>query len=154
MNDKQIIIDKNKTFIKKRPSNLELKWYIIDAREKNLGRLSSQIAYVLKDKNNIEYCPFQESNIKIIIINSRHISTTGKKNKQKTYIRHSGRPGGLKQEIFSKLQQRIPNRIIEHAIKGMLPKNSLGRKLFKKLKIYSDNQHPHEAQKPIRLEIK
>lgn len=154
MNDKPIVVDKNKTFIGKRNSNLNLEWYIIDAKDKNLGRFSSQIAHVLKGKNNPEYCPFQESNVKIIVINSKYISTTGKKNKQKMYIRHSGRPGGLKTEVFHKLQNRIPNRIIEHAIKGMLPKNSLGRQLFKKLKIYSDQQHPHQAQKPIRLDIK
>lgn len=154
MDEKKIVENKNKTFVKEQLNHLELKWYIIDAKQQNLGRLSSKIAYILKGKNNPKYCPSQESNIKIIIINSKDINITGKKNKQKIYVTHSGRPGGLKKETFHKLQDRIPNRIIEHAIKGMLPKNSLGRKLFQKLKIYSDHQHPHEAQKPIRLEIK
>nr|ARW60261.1 ribosomal protein L13 [Laurencieae sp.] len=147
-----MIIDKNKTFIRKDSNNI--KWYIIDAKEKNLGRLSSKIAYILRGKDTKEYSPFQESKINIIIINSKYINVTGKKSEQKTYKRHSGRPGGLRTEIFNKLQNRMPNRIIEHSIRGMLPKNNLGRKLFKKLKIYSENQHPHKAQKPIILDIK
>jgi len=140
----------NKTLIKK---TNETKWYIVDGKNKNLGRLSSNIAYILQGKNRKEYLPFKENKIKIIIINSKHIQVTGKKNEQKIYKRHSGRPGGLKTELFHQLQERIPNKIIEHAIKGMLPKNSLGRQLFKNLKIYSDNQHPHEAQTPTIINI-
>nr|ARW68767.1 ribosomal protein L13 [Palisada sp.] len=152
MEQEKSILNKNKTFIRKITS--DSKWYIVDAKEKNLGRFSSKISYILRGKNIKEYAPFQESNIKIIIINSQYINVTGKKSKQKSYKRHSGRPGGLKTETFSQLNNRIPNRIIEHAIKGMLPKNNLGRKLFKKLKVYPDNQHPHEAQQPITLNIK
>nr|YP_009394190.1 ribosomal protein L13 [Rhodomela confervoides]ARW62752.1 ribosomal protein L13 [Rhodomela confervoides] len=144
-------MNKNKTIITKSDSTLN--WYIVDAKDKNLGRLSSKIAHILKDKNSIEYLPYQAGNTNIIIINSKGISVTGKKRKQKTYKRHSGRPGGLKVEVFEKLQKRIPNRIIEHAIRGMLPKNSLGRKLFKKIKIYQDDIHPHASQKPISLNI-
>nr|WMP11899.1 50S ribosomal protein L13 [Laurencia australis]WMP12110.1 50S ribosomal protein L13 [Laurencia australis] len=146
------IKDINNTFTKSIPQNLT--WYLIDAKEKNLGRLSSQIAHILMGKDIKEYSPFQESDKQIIIINSKYINVTGKKDKQKTYKRHSGRPGGLKTETFNKLKTRIPNRIIEHSIRGMLPKNNLGRKLFKKLKIYSENQHPHTAQQPIELNIK
>nr|CRF40177.1 Ribosomal protein L13 [Laurencia snackeyi] len=146
------IININKTFTKEIDDDLT--WYLVDAKEKNLGRLSSKIAQLLMGKDIKEYSPFQASNKQIIIINSKYINVTGKKDKQKTYKRHSGRPGGLKTENFNKLKTRIPNRIIEHAIKGMLPKNNLGRKLFKKLKIYSDNQHPHAAQQPIELNIK
>lgn len=144
-------MNKNKTIITKSDSTLN--WYIVDAKDKNLGRLSSKIAHILKDKNSIEYLPYQAGNTNIIIINSKGISVTGKKREQKTYKRHSGRPGGLKVEVFEKLQKRIPNRIIEHAIRGMLPKNSLGRKLFKKVKIYQDHIHPHASQKPISLNI-
>nr|YP_010951595.1 50S ribosomal protein L13 [Laurencia catarinensis]WMP12534.1 50S ribosomal protein L13 [Laurencia catarinensis] len=142
----------NKTFTKGITVNLT--WYLVDAKEKNLGRLSSRIAQILMGKDIKEYAPFQESNKQIIIINSKYINVTGKKDKQKIYKRHSGKPGGLKAETFNKLKTRIPNRIIEHSIRGMLPKNNLGRKLFKKLKIYSENQHPHAAQKPIELNIK
>nr|YP_009394609.1 ribosomal protein L13 [Vertebrata thuyoides]ARW63171.1 ribosomal protein L13 [Vertebrata thuyoides] len=144
-------INKNKTIIKKNPNEAE--WYILDAEKYKLGRLTSKIAYILKNKNKIDYLPYQEGNSKIIIINSKKVQTTGKKNVQKTYKKHSGRPGGLKTEIFDKLQDRIPNRIIEHALRGMLPKNSLGRKLFKKVKIYPDQDHPHQSQNPIEINI-
>nr|YP_009397704.1 ribosomal protein L13 [Dipterosiphonia australica]ARW66890.1 ribosomal protein L13 [Dipterosiphonia australica] len=144
-------IDKNRTIVKKIENKTN--WYIVDATEYTLGRLSSRIAYVLKNKNSIHYVPYHAVNIKIIIINSKKIKVTGNKEKQKTYKRHSGRPGGLKIEIFEKLQQRIPNRILEHAIKGMLPKNSLGRKLFKNVKIYGDDTHPYNNQKLTKLNI-
>ena len=152
MSKKQTITDINKTFIKKNKN--QITWYIVDGKEKNLGRLSSKIAYLLLGKNIKEYSKSQESNIKVIILNSKQIKVTGKKNKQKTYKSHSGKPGGLKTETFSKLQNRIPNRIIEHSIRGMLPKNKIGRQIFKNIKVYPDNQHPHEAQKPIKLDIK
>ena len=152
MNDKQTTTNVNKTFVKKTKNRLE--WYIIDGKEQNLGRLSSKIAYLLTGKDIIEHSKFQVSNTKIIILNSRYIKVTGKKNKQKIYKSHSGKPGGLKTETFNKLQDRIPNRIIEHSIKGMLPKNKIGRQIFKNIKVYPDNQHPHEAQKPIKLDIK
>ena len=144
-------VDKNKSYIEKFPIKQE--WYIVDATNQNLGRLSSQIAYKLRGKKENTYTPHMNNNIHIIIINSKLINITGNKDKQKKYIRHSGRPGGLKVEIFEKLQQRIPNRILEKAIKGMLPKNALGRKLFKQLKIYSHNIHPHSSQKPTLIEF-
>lgn len=144
-------INKNKTFLKKSEENV--KWYIVDAKNYRLGRLTSKIASILKNKHEAEYLPYQEGKSNVIIINSKKIQTTGKKSQQKSYKRHSGRPGGMKTEIFEKLQERIPNRIIEHALKGMLPKNSLGRKLFKKVKIYPNNQHPHQSQNPIQINI-
>nr|YP_009397501.1 ribosomal protein L13 [Dasyclonium flaccidum]ARW66687.1 ribosomal protein L13 [Dasyclonium flaccidum] len=149
-----MLLNKNKTLPEKINQTTNTQWYIIDAKNKNLGRLSSQIAYILRNKNNLKYMPYQISNTYIIIINSKHIKVTGNKAKQKTYKRHSGRPGGLKTETFENLQEKIPNRIIEHSIRGMLPKNSLGRKLFKRVKIYPNNQHPHSAQKPTNLNIK
>ncbi len=144
-------MDINKTLINKEKE--KIKWYLIDAKKYKLGRLSSEIAYILKDKNNPNYLPYKEGNTKVIVINSKHVQLTGKKNKQKKYKRHSGRPGGLKVEIFEKLQQRAPNKIIENAIRGMLPKNSLGRKLFKKIKIYQENTHSHNNENVIELNI-
>nr|ARW64212.1 ribosomal protein L13 [Chondria sp. (in: red algae)] len=128
-------------------------WYLVDAKRQKLGRMCSKIAYMLRGKNDRDCIPFKQNNIKIIVINSKEVEVTGKKKKQKLYRRHSGRPGGLKTEVFNHLQNRIPNKIIEKAVKGMLPKNILGRQLFKQLKIYSGQQHPHEAQKPIILNI-
>nr|YP_009396664.1 ribosomal protein L13 [Vertebrata australis]ARW65850.1 ribosomal protein L13 [Vertebrata australis] len=144
-------INKNKTIIEK--SKKQAEWYILDAEQYKLGRLTSKVAYILKNKNKINYLPYQEGNSHIIIINSKKVQTTGNKSKQKIYKKHSGRPGGLKTEIFEKLQNRLPNRIIEHALKGMLPKNSLGRRLFKKVKIYPDQDHPHQSQNPLKINI-
>nr|ARW65035.1 ribosomal protein L13 [Polysiphonia sertularioides] len=144
-------IDKNKTIIKK--SEKQTNWYIVDAGKYKLGRLISSITYILKNKNSVDYLPYMEGYSNIIIINSHKVQVTGRKSKQKFYKRHSGRPGGLKKESFEKLQERIPNRIIENALKGMLPKNSLGKKLLKKIKIYPSLEHPHESQKPTEINI-
>nr|YP_010904130.1 ribosomal protein L13 [Caulacanthus ustulatus]WCH57381.1 ribosomal protein L13 [Caulacanthus ustulatus] len=136
----------NKTYVQ--PQKNKEKWYVIDAKDKNLGRLSTCIATLLKGKQYPEYVPYINFNIHIIIINSKFIHITGQKKYKKMYKKHSGRPGGLTTESFAALNQRMPNKIIEHSIKGMLPKNTLGRQLFKQLKVYSNNIHPHEAQKP------
>lgn len=130
------------------------KWYIVDAQNQRLGRLSTHIATILKGKNKPTYTPYLENNNYIIVINAKDISVTGNKKYQKKYKRHSGKPGGLKVERFVDLQERIPERIIEKAIKGMLPKNNLGRQLFKKVRIYQDNKHPHDAQKPELILLK
>lgn len=142
----------NKTYIAK--NNLDHQWFYIDAKDKTLGRISTQIASNLKNKYSIYYTPHQISNSRIIVINANKVKVSGQKKYQKLYRRHSGRPGGLKKETFIQLQKRIPERIIEKAIKGMLPKNALGRRLFTHLKIYSGSTHPHQAQKPIALPIK
>lgn len=139
----------NKTIITERAK--EDKWYIFNAKNYKLGRLSTKIAYVLRNKNNPYYLPHKEEKVHIIVINSKHIQITGKKSEQKIYKRHSGRPGGMKSETFNKLQQRLPNRIIELAIKGMLPKNTLGRRIFKNVKIYSNDIHPYKSQKLIEI---
>nr|QCI08420.1 ribosomal protein L13 [Ptilothamnion sphaericum] len=144
-----MFLNHNKTHTEKKAQHA--KWYIIDAKDKTLGRLSSKIAYILKGKNSTIYTPNHNQLINIIIINSKFIHITGKKKEQIIYKRHSGRPGGLKQEKFNVLQNRLPNRIVEKAIKGMLPKNTLGKKLFTQLKIYSTDTHPHQAQKPVIL---
>jgi large subunit ribosomal protein L13 len=132
---------------------LEQKWYVVDAANQRLGRLSSEIASILRGKNKPIFTPHMDTGDFVIVINAEKVVVTGKKPKQKLYRRHSGRPGGMKMETFEQLQQRIPERIIETAVKGMLPKNSLGRKLFTKLKVYTGETHPHQAQKPEQLTI-
>lgn len=140
------------TFI---PSKLELKqqWYIIDAEDKCLGRLATKVSNLLRGKNKSIFTPSQDIGDYIIITNADKINVTGKKRIQKLYFRHSGRPGGKTIEKFEDLQLRIPERILEQAIKGMLPKNRLGRKLFTKLKVYKGSEHPHMSQKPQTIEL-
>ena len=142
----------NKTYLPSQ-STLEREWYIVDAADQRLGRLATEIAMVLRGKNKPHYTPHLDTGDFVIVVNADKVKVTGKKRTQKLYRRHSGRPGGMKTETFSQLQVRLPERIIEHAVKGMLPKNSLGRDLFTKLKVYSGPSHPHEAQKPQELKI-
>ncbi len=134
-------------------ASLDHRWYVVDAEGQRLGRLASEVAQVLRGKNKPTYTPHMDVGDFVIVVNAEKIVVTGKKREQKVYRRHSGRPGGMKVETFSKLQARLPERIIEHAIKGMLPKNSLGRQLFTKLKVYAGNAHPHQAQKPESLKL-
>jgi large subunit ribosomal protein L13 len=108
---------------------------------------------ILRGKRKAEYTPHLDTGDFVIIINAEKVAVTGKKRTQKLYRRHSGRPGGMKTETFAKLQQRLPERILEHAIKGMLPKNSLGKQLFTKLKVYAGPTHPHAAQQPKEITI-
>jgi large subunit ribosomal protein L13 len=133
--------------------SLDPQWYVIDAADQRLGRLATAIARILRGKNKAIYTPHMDTGDFVIVINAEKVVVTGKKRSQKLYRRHSGRPGGMKTETFDQLQARIPERIIEHAVKGMLPKNSLGRKLFTKLKVYAGAEHPHQAQKPQSLTI-
>lgn len=142
----------NKTIV---PSidSIEKKWYIVDAENQRLGRLATEIANVLRGKNKPSYTPHLDTGDYVIVINAEKVVVTGKKSEQKLYRRHSGRPGGMKVETFAQLQKRIPERIIEKAVKGMLPKNSLGRSLFTKLKVYTGPNHPHIAQQPETLTI-
>lgn len=135
-------------------SNIEKKWYVVDAQNQRLGRLASEIATILRGKNKPNYTPHMDTGDYVIVINADKVVVTGRKPDQKLYRRHSGRPGGMKVETFNQLQARIPERIIEKAVKGMLPKNSLGRKLFTNLKVYPGVSHPHEAQQPETLTIK
>jgi large subunit ribosomal protein L13 len=132
---------------------LQQKWYVVDAADQRLGRLASEIATILRGKNKPTFTPHMDTGDFVIVINAEKVMVTGKKREQKLYRRHSGRPGGMKVETFAQLQSRIPERIIEHAVKGMLPKNTLGRKLFTKLKVYVGSNHPHQAQKPETLTI-
>ena len=132
---------------------LERNWYVVDATNQRLGRLASEIAMVLRGKNKPSYTPHMDTGDFVIVVNAEKVAVTGKKRTQKLYRRHSGRPGGMKTETFAKLQVRVPERIIEQAVKGMLPKNSLGRQLFTKLKVYAGDTHPHQAQQPQVLTI-
>lgn len=134
-------------------ASLEREWYVVDATDKRLGRLATEIAMILRGKKKAEFTPHMDTGDFVIVINAEKVAVTGKKRSQKLYRRHSGRPGGMKTETFAKLQQRLPERILEHAVKGMLPKNSLGKQLFTKLKVYAGPTHPHEAQKPKELKI-
>ncbi|MEH2282459.1 MAG: 50S ribosomal protein L13 [Nostoc sp.] len=134
-------------------ATLEREWYIVDATDQRLGRLASEIAQVLRGKKKPEYTPHLDTGDFVIVINVEKVAVTGKKRTQKLYRRHSGRPGGMKTETFAKLQDRIPERILEQAVKGMLPKNSLGKQLFTKLKVYAGPTHPHDAQKPKELKV-
>ena len=133
---------------------LDRKWYLVDAADQRLGRLATEVAMILRGKNKPTYTPHLDTGDFVIIVNAEKVQVTGKKRSQKLYRRHSGRPGGMKTETFAHLQARRPEQIIEHAVKGMLPKNSLGRKLFTKLKVYAGPSHPHQAQTPEELKIK
>ena len=144
--------DMNKTPL---PSieTLERQWYLVDAENQTLGRLASEVAQVLRGKNKPTYTPHLDTGDFVIVINADKIRVSGNKPTQKLYRRHSGRPGGMKTETFAHLQARIPERIVEKAIKGMLPHNSLGRQLVRKLKVYKGTEHPHAAQQPQVLDL-
>jgi large subunit ribosomal protein L13 len=140
------------SFIAK-PAEVERKWYVIDAEGKNLGRLSTQIAMILRGKNKPIYTPHVDTGDYVIVINAEKVAVTGKKRKEKIYKRHTGYPGGLRETTFEKLQARKPEEIIIHAVKGMLPDGKLGRQMAKKLKVYAGPEHAHTAQKPEVLEF-
>ena len=130
---------------------IKREWFLVDATDKTLGRLATEIAVILRGKNKPSFTPHLDTGDFVIVVNAEKIEVTGKKSSQKLYRRHSGRPGGMKTEKFETLQERIPERIIEQAVKGMLPHNSLGRQQFRKLKVYKGPDHPHAAQNPVLL---
>jgi large subunit ribosomal protein L13 len=136
-----------------KPHEVERKWYIVDAAGKRLGRVAAKVASILRGKHKPIYTPHQEVGDFVIIINADKVVVTGNKRKDKLYYHHSGQPGGLRVESFEKVIQKKPTYPLEVAIKGMLPKNRLGRKLFKNVKIYAGEAHPHGAQKPEPLQI-
>lgn len=135
------------------PSKQQKTWYLIDAENKILGRVASEVSKILMGKNEKTFTPFLDCGNYVVIINADKIQVSGQKSSQKLYRRHSGRPGGMKTETFTELQNRIPERIVEKAVKGMLPKGPLGREMYRKLKVYSGASHPHEVQTPTLLEI-
>lgn len=134
--------------------NVERKWYVIDAKDQVLGRLAAEIARRLRGKHKPTYTPHIDTGDYIIVVNADKIRLTGNKLEQKVYYKHTGYPGGLKSITMNKLLQRKPERVLEHAVKGMLPKNRLGRRMYKKMKIYIGPDHPHEAQQPEVLTLK
>ena len=141
-----------KTFSAK-PASVTRDWYVVDADGKTLGRMASEIASRLRGKHKAEYTPHVDTGDYIVVINAEKVKVTGKKTTDKIYYRHTGYPGGIRQINFEKLQAINPERVIEKAVKGMLPRNPLGRAMFRKLKVYAGNEHNHAAQQPQTLEI-
>ena len=139
-----------KTFSPKQ-QDIVSKWYLVDARHQVLGRLASQVARILRGKHKPIFAPHVDVGDHVVIINAEKIRLTGKKAEQKRYKRHSGYPSGLKEISYENILASHPERVLEHAIKGMLPKNRLGRKMIKKLRIYAGEEHPHTAQQLEKL---
>lgn len=127
-------------------SDITREWHVIDASAKTLGRLASEVAQLLRGKYKPIYSPHLDTGDYVIVINAQKVRVTGKKAKQKLYYHHSGYPGGLKSVSLAKMMETHPTRVIEHAVRGMLPKGPLGRAMFKKLKVYPGPDHPHQAQ--------
>ncbi|MDR0500181.1 MAG: 50S ribosomal protein L13 [Coriobacteriales bacterium] len=141
-----------KTYYAK-PGEVTREWLLIDAEDQVLGRVASTAAQILKGKHKPQYTPHVDVGDFVIVINADKIKVTGAKASSKTYYSHSGYPGGLKEEPFARAMERHPERVIEHAVKGMLPKNTLGRAQGKKLKVYAGPEHPHQAQQPREISL-
>ncbi len=142
-----------KTFIVK-DKDIKKEWYIVDAKDKILGRLATRIASILRGKDKVIFSPHQDTGDEVIVINASKIKVTGKKLSQKEYKRYSAYPGGLNIENLETVLRKDPERVIRHAVHGMLPKNKLGEKMLKKLRVYADDKHPHASQNPKELIIK
>jgi large subunit ribosomal protein L13 len=136
-----------------KPETIDQAWVVVDARDKVLGRLASQIAMRLRGKHRPEYTPHVDTGDYVVVVNAAKLRVTGRKADDKLYIRHSGRPGGLKQTTFAKLNAKKPGRALELAVKGMLPKGPLGYAMLRKLKVYAGETHPHSAQQPKAINI-
>ena len=136
-------------FIK--PEDANRKWYVVDAKDQVLGRLASRIAMVIRGKNKPTFTPNMDTGDFVVVVNAEKIKVTGKRETLKKYMRHSGYPGGQKITSFQEMLDKKPEFVVHQAVKGMLPKNRLGRKLIKKLKVYTGDSHPHNAQKPESL---
>lgn len=141
-----------KTFSAK-PAEVKRDWYLVDATDKTLGRLSTEIASRLRGKHKPEYTPHVDTGDYIVVINAEKIKVTGNKAKDKIYHHHTGYIGNLKSISFEKLQQKAPGRVLEKSVKGMLPRNPLGRAMFRKLKVYAGTEHQHASQQPQPLDI-
>ncbi len=128
-------------------------WYVIDADGQTLGRLATEVARRLRGKHKTLYTPHVDTGDYIIVVNAGKVKVTGRKASDKMYYRHTGYPGGLKEASFTRLIERSPEKVIEHAVKGMLPRNPLGRAMYRKLKVYSGQEHPHGAQQPETLTL-
>jgi large subunit ribosomal protein L13 len=136
------------------PATIERKWYVIDAEGQTLGRLSSEIAKILRGKNKPTYTPFIDTGDNVIVVNAEKVKVTGKKMDQKIYYKHSDYPGGMRETTLKEMLDKKPTDVITLAVKGMLPKGPLGRTMIEKLHVYAGAEHPHAAQKPEALEIK
>ncbi len=136
------------------PATIQKKWYVVDAAGQTLGRLSSEIAKVLRGKNKPIYTPFIDTGDYVIVVNADKVKVTGKKLQQKVYFSHSKYPGGVREVTLANMLEKKPTEVIIHAVKGMLPKGPLGRQMITKLHVYAGPEHPHAAQKPEALELK
>ena len=143
-----------KTTVMAKSETVDRKWYIVDATDIPLGRVASQVAAVLRGKNKPIYTPHVDTGDFVIVINTDKMVLTGNKLQDKKYFHHSGYPGGIKEATYKDLMEKKSDFVLEKAIKGMLPKNSLGKKMFQKLKVYKGSEHPHQAQQPVELKIK
>ena len=142
-----------KTTKSAKEQDIQREWYVIDAQGQTLGRLATRVATILRGKNKPLYTPHMDCGDYVIVVNAEKVHVTGQKMSQKKYYRHSGYPGGLKEVTLRDQLQKFPNRVIEAAVRGMLPKNRLGRQMFKKLKVYAGPNHPHQAQQPKHKEL-
>ncbi|MFZ1082678.1 MAG: 50S ribosomal protein L13 [Candidatus Kryptoniota bacterium] len=133
--------------------DVERKWYVVDANGKTLGRLATKVATLLRGKNKARFTPHNDTGDFVVVINAGKVKVTGKKSETKTYFHYTGYPGGATYVKYKELIEKKPERVVEHAVKGMLPKNKLGARLFTKLKVYAGPDHPHKAQKPASIEI-
>lgn len=136
-----------------RSEDVERAWFLLDAEDQVLGRIATRIATILRGKHKVTYTPHIDGGDFVIVVNASHVKLTGRKLDQKTYYRHSGYPGGIKSVTARRMLETHPERVLEAAVKGMLPKGPLGRKMIRKLKVYAEGKHPHAAQKPQPLEI-
>ncbi len=136
-----------------KPADVERRWYVVDAEGKNLGRLASQIAAILRGKHKATFNPSVDTGDYVVVVNADKIAVTGRRAEQKRYYRHSGYMGGLKEITLRDQLEQHPTRVLHAAVRGMLPKNTLGRQMIKKLKLYAGPEHPHEAQQPTTLEL-
>jgi large subunit ribosomal protein L13 len=137
-----------------RPLEVERKWYVVDAEGQTLGRLATEIAYILRGKNKPQYTPHVDTGDFVVVVNAEKVVVTGRKAEQKVYRRHSGYPGGLKETSYEQMMERRPTEILRRAVKGMMPKNRLARQQLRKLKIYAGPEHPHAAQNPQSYEVR
>jgi large subunit ribosomal protein L13 len=136
-----------------RAQDVQRSWLVVDAENKTLGRLATEVARRLRGKHKPEYTPHVDTGDYVIVVNAEKVRVTGNKTTDKIYYRHSGYPGGIKAISFEHLREKHPERIIEKAVKGMLPRNPLGRAMFRKLKVYAGGEHPHAAQQPEALDV-
>ena len=141
-----------KTIVTK-PGSVEREWYVVDAEGQTLGRFASQVATILRGKHKPEFSPAVDVGDFVIVVNAEKIQVTGRKMEEKKYYRYSGYPGGLREMTLAEQLERHPDRVIKAAVKGMLPRNRLGRRMLKKLKVYAGPEHPHQAQQPEPLEL-